>query len=285
MVSRFVSVCLITYNQSKYIGRAIDSVLSQVVSYSWELIIADDFSTDGTRGILLEYKKRYPEVIRLILQEKNVGPGRNWIDLISTPASKYFAYFEGDDYWIDPLKLQKQIDFLEANPGFTACFHNVQKVDENGNYLGIVYPRNRKQNIGLSDLLKGDYMKSCSLLVLNEKELLGPIFKNEIPPHDTSLGFCLLSNGNKAKYLDECMAAYRVHPNGAWSMVSADARFNSTLQNLLKYRSFFSSNKEASEKFIDMMRRYLAGMIVHYLKSLRPGKAIYVFGLLIRYAR
>lgn len=113
MSKSLVSVCLITYNHVKYIKDAIEGVLAQKVNFPIELIIADDFSTDGTRDILTEYHRKYPELIRLILQEKNVGPHQNWMDLMQSPDSKYIAYFEGDDYWIDDQKLQKQADFLE----------------------------------------------------------------------------------------------------------------------------------------------------------------------------
>ena len=125
-----LSVCLITYNHFKYIKQAIDGVLMQKVDFSWELIIADDFSTDGTREILLEYKKKYPQFITLILQEKNVGAAQNWLDLITSPKSKYIAYLEGDDYWTDENKLQKQIDFLEENEGYSGCFHYTQILNE-----------------------------------------------------------------------------------------------------------------------------------------------------------
>ena len=90
----------------------------QKVDFDYELIIADDYSTDGTREIILDYKENYPGLIKLILQKRNVGPGKNWLDLIEAPKSKYIAYFEGDDYWTDPYKLQKQVDFLEANEGY-----------------------------------------------------------------------------------------------------------------------------------------------------------------------
>lgn len=129
MSAPLLSVCLLTYNHVKYIREAIDGVLMQKTNFSWELIIADDFSTDGTREIVLEYKEKYPDLIKLILQEKNVGSAKNFIDLISAPTSKYIAYFEGDDYWTDPYKLQKQVDFLEEHQDYglvymkAICFH------------------------------------------------------------------------------------------------------------------------------------------------------------------
>jgi glycosyltransferase involved in cell wall biosynthesis len=130
MQTPLLSVCLITYNHEKYIRQAIEGVLRQNVNFDWELIIADDFSTDGTRAILQEYQERNPTRIRLILQEKNVGPAQNWLDLMNAPKSKYIAYFEGDDYWIDENKLQQQVDFLEQNPTFSLCHSNVEVIDK-----------------------------------------------------------------------------------------------------------------------------------------------------------
>lgn len=120
--SVLISVCLITYNHAAFIRQAIEGVLMQKIDFPWEFIIADDKSTDGTTDILLEYQKKYPRLIKLLLQEKNVGPGKNWMDLISAPKGKYIAYIEGDDYWTDNYKLQKQVNFIEANPSYSICW-------------------------------------------------------------------------------------------------------------------------------------------------------------------
>lgn len=131
MSESLVSVCLITYNHEKYIVGAIESVLMQKTNFKFQLVIADDCSTDGNVRILMDYKHRYPDIINLILQETNVGPARNWIDLLSYPKSKYIAYFEADDYWTDPYKLQKQIDFLESNDDY-GLIYTKSEVEVNG---------------------------------------------------------------------------------------------------------------------------------------------------------
>ena len=135
MTNTLLSVCLITYNHEKYIRNAIEGVLMQKVDFEWELIIADDCSTDGTQAILNEYKNKYPDFIKLILQEKNVGPAKNHIELITTPKSKYIALCDGDDYWTDPLKLQKQVDFLETNKDYVLCFHEVKILKPDGSVV------------------------------------------------------------------------------------------------------------------------------------------------------
>lgn len=115
-----VSIGLMTYNHGQFIGRAIESVLMQEVNFTYELVIAEDNSTDNTREIVLAYKKKYPNTIRLLLQDENVGMKKNSNDLRRACWGKYRANLEGDDYWIDPSKLQKQVDFLEDHSDFVA---------------------------------------------------------------------------------------------------------------------------------------------------------------------
>lgn len=127
-----VSVVMTTYNQKQYIQQALDSVLMQKTSFSYEILVGDDASTDGTTTIVKQYAQKYPGVIHAICREKNVGPTRNVYDLLCRAKGKYIANCEGDDYWIDCSKLQQQVDFLEENPSYSACTHDCQIVDENG---------------------------------------------------------------------------------------------------------------------------------------------------------
>ena len=127
-----VSVGLMTYNHGEFIGKAIESVLMQEVNFPFELVIAEDCSTDNTREIILEYKEKYPDVIRLLLQDENVGMKQNSNDLRRACWGKYRANLEGDDYWIDPSKLQKQVDFLESNPDFVAIGGDFSCIDDRG---------------------------------------------------------------------------------------------------------------------------------------------------------
>lgn len=161
-----LSVCLITYNHVNYIKEAIDGVLMQKVNFYWELIIADDYSTDGTREILLEYKEKYPDIIRLILQDQNVGPAKNWDDLIKAPKSKYIAYFEGDDYWIDPNKLQKQVFFLEENEEYGMIYS-----------MALVYNNSKKKIIRKK--LGGSISKK-GLLFENPIPTLTTVFRRDL---------------------------------------------------------------------------------------------------------
>ena len=116
---------MLTYNHEQYVAEAVESVLMQKTNFLVVLVIAEDFSTDQTRIILTDYQKRFPDKIKLILQHKNVGLKQNRFDLFNNLESDYIAVLEGDDFWTDPLKLQKQVDFLENNPDYTISMGKV----------------------------------------------------------------------------------------------------------------------------------------------------------------
>lgn len=118
-----LSVVTITYNHKPYIRKCIEGVLMQKVNFPMEFIIAEDCSTDGTRAICEEYASKYSELIRLIISNTNIGCNPNELRAMTAAKGKYIAYCEGDDFWTDPLKLQKQVDFLESHPEYSVCFH------------------------------------------------------------------------------------------------------------------------------------------------------------------
>jgi glycosyltransferase involved in cell wall biosynthesis len=138
-----LSIVTITYNHEPFIAKTIEGVLMQQVKFPIELIIAEDCSTDGTRAICQQYAEEYPDLIRLITSDSNVGAIANERRAMLAARGKYIAFCEGDDYWTDPLKLQKQVDFLESHPDYSVTFHrckhyNVEThemVDDNCGYL------------------------------------------------------------------------------------------------------------------------------------------------------
>ncbi len=116
-----VSAYMLTYNHAQYIEQAIKGILQQSIDFPFELVIGEDCSTDGTREIVFEYQKKYPNIIRVITSDNNIGMMNNSTRTLQACRGKYIAFCEGDDYWIDPLKLQKQVDFLEANVEYGLC--------------------------------------------------------------------------------------------------------------------------------------------------------------------
>lgn len=129
-----VSVIFITYNHEKYVEKALRSVLAQETDFAFEVVVGEDCSTDNTAEILKRVAAEYPDKVRLFLREENTG-GRPTLNVYETTmrcTGKYLAYLEGDDYWTDVHKLQKQVDFLKAHPEYVAVTHDMVMVDENG---------------------------------------------------------------------------------------------------------------------------------------------------------
>lgn len=187
----------------------------QKVNFPWEIIVADDCSPDNTRNIILEYKNRYPDLIRLLFQEKNVGGGKNFVDLLNAAEGKYIAYLEGDDYWTDENKLQKQFDFMESNPDFSMSYHraNWEFMYESEEWKS--YPPS--SNIGDSavstvyDILnRGWAIRSCTMFF---RPIGLPSQFEKLRVGDYPLHILLADKGNIG-FIDECMGTYRIHSNG-----------------------------------------------------------------------
>jgi glycosyltransferase involved in cell wall biosynthesis len=118
MKEPLVSVMITTYNHALFIEEAIEGVFRQETDFAFEVVIGEDCSTDGTRDIVLELQRKHPDLIRVITSEKNVGSAQNCYRSMKACRGKYVAFCEGDDYWHDPHKLQKQVEFLEGHPGY-----------------------------------------------------------------------------------------------------------------------------------------------------------------------
>ncbi len=123
-IKPLVSVIIPSYNRINTIGLTIDSILNQKCSFNYEIVIGDDKSDEKVRGFLRSYQQRFPEIIRLILHEENVGLGANWAHCVKQCRGKYVANCDDDDYWHNPQKLQLQVDFLENNPDYGVCHTN-----------------------------------------------------------------------------------------------------------------------------------------------------------------
>ncbi len=129
--NKLLSVFMITYNHENYIRQALDGILMQQTDFEFDVVVGEDASTDNTRKILLDYQKKYPDKLRLLLHDKNIGAIANQHTVfVQCKGSKYIAMCEGDDYWTDLLKLQKQVDFLEANPQYDICSHRFKILDD-----------------------------------------------------------------------------------------------------------------------------------------------------------
>ena len=159
-----VSVCMTAYNHAPYIGRAIEGVLSQRTTFAVELVLSDDCSTDGTGAICRDYAARYPDRIRLLTGDVNVGMRANYRRTIEACRGRYVAMCDGDDWWCDPLKLQRQVEALEADPACGICYTRVRcYAQEEGRYVEN-YPMGAGATT-FEELLLNNTIPNCAAVV------------------------------------------------------------------------------------------------------------------------
>lgn len=244
-----LSVHIITYNHKDFIKNCIEGVLEQKTSFGYEVVIGDDCSTDGTREILLEYKARFPKKVKLILFEKrNAGvPGKvNFVTVLKNCTGNYIALCDGDDYWCDQNKLQRQVDFLEENPEYSMCFHRVYKLGEKGDVaLSHLNPEESEITYTMQELAKKNIIHVPSVVFRNN--LFGdlPSWFNECPVGDYVLHMLNAQHG-LIKYFPQPMAVYRKHGGGVWSTLGMQKGYEKWIQvlNLLLREEFEPAVKE-----------------------------------------
>ena len=213
-----LSVLMITYNHEGFIAEALNSVLMQRVNFDYEIIIGEDCSTDGTRNVALDYQKKYPDRIRLLLPEKNMGMMGNFMATYGACSGEYVALLEGDDYWTSPDKLQKQVDFLDARPECSECFHNVNEVYDGRPELDHLFHRKKlkKRMFTLADIISHNFVPTCSAVFRNKLFGEFPDWFLSMPMGDWPLHVLNAEHGTIC-YMDEVLAAHRFHEAGVWS--------------------------------------------------------------------
>jgi len=238
---------MITYNHAQYISQAIEGVLLQKVNFIIELIIGEDHSTDTTRAICERYTEDYPDIIKLLPSERNLGMMPNFIRTLCCCQGKYIATCEGDDYWTDPYKLQKQVDFLEANPEYVFTFHDAEILNQKTGEKRI---RIGESNIDSTVDLK-------SLIIQKNIATASLVFRNIIDFHSLPDWFSKISNGDyglcvllaekgPGKYLPDVMSVYRVHDGGVWSSSGFEFTKNADI-SLFKYLLQYFDNQALKE--------------------------------------
>jgi glycosyltransferase involved in cell wall biosynthesis len=215
---RTVSVIIPTYNRAHFLSEAIQSVLDQT-HRDFEIIVIDDSSTDNTEEVVKGFGD---ERVRYIQFEKNSGsstvPRATGINAVE---DEYIALLDSDDYWTDPDKLQKQVDFLKTNPSFSMCFANSKIIDDEGNVINSSrVPNNYKRNITQKDILSGFVPPSNTMLIKSEylKSII-PLMSNRVRNGDYFIS-CLMAEYGEIGYIDDNVAAYRKHDKGIWSAAS-----------------------------------------------------------------
>ncbi|UOQ67735.1 glycosyltransferase family 2 protein [Hymenobacter volaticus] len=214
-----VSVWITTYNHKHFIADAIESVLMQQTTFTYEVVIGEDCSTDGTREIVLDYQAKYPGKIQLFLPNVNLGMIPMMWASYQRCKGRYVAWLDGDDFWLDPMKLQKQVSFLENNPEFSFCFHRVRVQTKTYSYISKdPLMLNANDVLTVSDFITKRINPVASLSVVHRNIPIDdlPTWVFSLPYPDLGLYFVFCRYG-KAKYFRDVMGAYRVHDGGAYS--------------------------------------------------------------------
>ena len=252
-----VSVLIITYNQKKFIREAIDSVLAQKTTFPIEILVGDDFSTDGTREIIQEYERQYPGLVIGVLHPHNMGKngGINFLETLKLAKGEYYALIDGDDYLTNPLKLQKQADLLDAHPDYSMTFHNALIIYEDSSPSHILNGDDMKPFYTVDDLIGEDevwFMATSSTMYRNSIKEYPAWFR------DSSSGdiprLILKAKLGKIGYIPDVMSVYRKNRAGA--------SFHDNYQNETFLRNriqmYSDINRELDYRYDAILRRNIA---------------------------
>ena len=234
MSNLLVSIHMITYNHENFIAKAIEGILMQKTNFIYQLIIGEDCSTDNTRIICKQYAKDNPTKIKLLPPLKNIGVQNNYIKTFNACKGKYIALCEGDDYWTDPLKLQKQVDVMESDDSISLIYTNCEEKYEHTNLpLKTKYTTQMPEGKCIEDIINGSYPQTVS--VMYKKSML-PINLNKILKlHYKMCDYPIvlhLAYSGKVKYIPDVTCVYRKNENSISGEVA---------KNYLKNIKFMSS--------------------------------------------
>jgi len=242
-----VSACIIAYNHEQYIKDCLNGALKQKVDFDYEIIVSEDCSTDKTRQILLEYEKKYPDKIKLFLNEKNLGLIGNWIKALSLCQGEYIAICEGDDCWTNSNKLQKQVDFLDGHPDFALSSHNAEVI-KNGAVIREYCGPNQQEVMDLKYILAhGSGTPTCSLVIRSQAIKNLPEWFSKMRACDWTVQVMAARSG-KLKYFSDIMGIYRKHDKGA--------NFSSKINAQKSGKSDFALPSKYTLEMIDNLNKY-----------------------------
>ena len=227
-----VSIVTLTYNHERFVAQALASILAQRVNFNYEIIVADDCSSDGTRGIIEEYRNRFPDKVKPWLREHNLGMMKNFQETLKVCQGQYVAILEGDDYWLTVDKLQKQVNFLDNNPDHAMCCTRAKFVEEVGAGRSFVAPVIAPGSYTISDLIEDNFVVTPTVMYR-----WGPL--HHLPDWVLALKMAdwplhiLIARFGKIRLLDEPMSVYRIHPGGVWSSLSHEDQSLAVVEMLM----------------------------------------------------
>ena len=264
-----VSVRCATYNHAPYIRQCLDGFVMQRTNFRFEVIVHDDASTDGTTDIVREFAERYPDIIKPMYEQTNqysvdVKAMNERINL--RLVGKYVAICEGDDYWTDPDKLQKQVDFLETHPDYSMCYHAVNYIKD-GKVIQNDRLSEKECDVSVVQMIRGGgYFCSTNSLCFKQNLYMNPPkYKQMADTGDFPLQIHLALNG-KVRYMPETMACYRVMAEGGWS-----AKANKEvipMPHFLNMKEWMQElNRETKGRFQSVIYYFIVSLLFHPTKK------------------
>lgn len=260
-----ITIVVMTYNHRNYIKKALDSILSQVIDVDFDILIHDDCSDDGTYPILLDYQNKYPKKIRIIRQEvrKFLANGFNMMIcnyVVPHINSKYVAYCDGDDYWCDNLKLEKQYSFMETHQDYSMCFHCAYQLRPN-NDMSSKWFIKEEGDIGLKDLISdqpGVPVATSSLFVKTSVFKNFSSWRKAYSVEDLPLYMTAALEGKIHRFGD-IMCVYRQFSSGSWSSQNKNniERLIAHQENLIKGVKLFDS--QTNYLYHDLVSSHIEG--------------------------
>ena len=291
----FVSVVIITYNQEAYIEKAIKSVLKQNIDFKYELIIGDDCSEDKTVNILKHYKERYPNIIKLVLRNKNVGPTKNFYDLLGKAKGKYIAQLEGDDYWIDKNKLKIQTTFLEKNQNYIGTAHSCKTYNQQTHKYeekGTSYWYKKDKEFTFRTFLKKQFPGHTGTMVYrnfikNSDKDYSIIYKADRNTGDRTIVLLLVGQGDIFCF-GKTMSVYRKIRNVKEENINSQYLKKNMMERQFKY--LLNINKYSKKEFSmacisqNTIDTYIANALLYYIKN-KTKENYDVFSRLLSYGQ
>lgn len=229
MGSPKVSVFMVTFNHEKYIAEAIESVLMQKTNFSIELIVAEDCSKDLTREIVELYAERYPDIVKPIFNSVNLGPQNNFAQILNVCTGTYTAVLDGDDYWVDPQKLQKQADFMDKHPEVSICATIVKGIYENSNKEAYYYPQLKTNEsfviYDIEELIETNIIPTSTVMYRKSQIKEFPDWYYPLPIGDYPLNL-LYGTLGKIAILNMVTSTYRQHVGGIYALYQEKNKIN-----------------------------------------------------------
>jgi glycosyltransferase involved in cell wall biosynthesis len=253
-----VSVFVLTHDHVAWIGQALDSALEQEPPFPFEILVADDFSTDGTRELVCDYARRHPDLIRTFLPERNLGVAGIWLQAARRCRGEYVAILEGDDYWTSPEKLSRQAALLDSHPDWVSCFHRATLFDDDG----AVPPRQAtpafdRDVFGLDDVIRACFIPFLTV-VFRRRVLAGiPEWVFAYRWFDWLFHICCARQG-AIGFLDADLAAYRVHAGGNWSSRDRSFQLEEDLEVYERLASELPARRSLISRCVEHRRCQLA---------------------------